>query len=162
TPPTPTRRTPRTPAPTPTPSPTRRPGSSPAPASRAAGRGGDPPGPAARRGRSYHEPVQIHVVGYEHPDVAELTAPVQQEEVQRCGSGAATPWDGAGFAPPGGPFLGGDGAAAAVACGGGRARSAPCHGHLDGDAELKRMYVAEAARGRVHARRLLAALEDTA
>jgi GNAT superfamily N-acetyltransferase len=106
--------------------------------------------------------VQIEVVRFDHPHAVELTALVQQEYVERYGSTDATPMAGSHFDPPDGAFLLGYDDGAPVACGGWRAQSAR-QGHLrDGDAEIKRMFVAPAARGRGHARRILAALEDSA
>ena len=69
------------------------------------------------------------------------------------GMPSATPAD---FAPPRGTFLVGFDAAGSPVCAGGVKP-------LDDDAaEIKRMYVAPAARGRGHARELLRALEDAA
>jgi GNAT superfamily N-acetyltransferase len=106
--------------------------------------------------------VQIKVVRFDHPHAVQLTALVQQEYVERYGSTDITPLDDSHFDPPDGTFLIGYEDGAPVACGGWRAQSAR-HGHLrDGDAEIKRMFVAPAARGRGHARSLLAALEESA
>ena len=69
------------------------------------------------------------------------------------GMPSATPAD---FAPPAGTFLVGFDETGAAVCGGGVKRL------QDGAAEIKRMYVAPAARGRGLARQLLRALEDAA
>ena len=70
-----------------------------------------------------------------------------------AGLPTATPAD---FAPPRGAFLVGFDDDGAPVCGGGVKRLD------DGRAEIKRMYVVPAARGRGLARALLAALEDAA
>jgi GNAT superfamily N-acetyltransferase len=98
--------------------------------------------------------VRIEQVGYDHPDAAKLIAEVQQEYVRRYGNVDGTPVDPAEFGPPKGLFLVGYDADQPVACGGWRA-----HGS---DAELKRMYVSQAARGRGFARTILAELESRA
>jgi GNAT superfamily N-acetyltransferase len=69
------------------------------------------------------------------------------------GMPSATPTD---FAPPHGTFLVGFDGDGAPVCAGGVKRLD------DGAAEIKRMYVVPAARGRGHARVLLHALEDAA
>jgi GNAT superfamily N-acetyltransferase len=98
--------------------------------------------------------VRIEQVGYDHPDAAKLIAEVQQEYVRRYGDVDGTPVDSAEFSPPGGLFLVGYDGDQPVACGGWRARGR--------DAELKRMYVSQAARGRGFARTILAELESRA
>lgn len=104
---------------------------------------------------------QYHLRGYGHPDAQLLIAQVQQEYVWRYGGPDATPTDPADFDPPTGLFVVGYLGERPVVCGGWRTRDAdpPLR---DGDAELKRMYVAPAARGRGLARALLAELERTA
>ena len=83
--------------------------------------------------------------------VAEMTALYGPIDVPSMPS--ATPAD---FAPPGGTFLVGFDGDGAPVCAGGVKR-------LDDDAaEIKRMYVVPAARGRGLARVLLGALEDAA
>jgi len=99
--------------------------------------------------------VEITVVPYDHPDAVALIAEVQQEYVVRYGEPDMTPVDPAEFAPPTGLFLVGYLDGAPVCCGGWRV-------HGDHDAELKRMYVTAAARGKGLARTILAALEQTA
>jgi GNAT superfamily N-acetyltransferase len=98
--------------------------------------------------------VRIEAVAYDHPDAVRLVGEVQQEYVIRYGGEDHGPVDPADFTPPSGLFLVGYASGAAVVCGGWRARGT--------DAEIKRMYVAPAARGRGLARRMLAELERTA
>lgn len=98
--------------------------------------------------------MQIDQVSYDHPDAALLIAEVQQEYVVRYGGTDGTPVEPVEFAPPQGMFLVGYLDAQPVACGGWRSHGA--------DAELKRMYVAAAARRGGRARTLLAELEQTA
>lgn len=98
--------------------------------------------------------MRIDVLPYDHPDAVALIAEVQQEYVVRYGGPDETPVDPAEFAPPLGLFLVGYVDDQAVACGGWRR-----HGD---QAELKRMYVTQACRGRGLARAMLAELERTA
>ncbi|WP_189131830.1 GNAT family N-acetyltransferase [Wenjunlia tyrosinilytica] len=106
--------------------------------------------------------VRIEIVRYDHPDAVALTALVQREYEERYGGGDATSMEVGQFAPPRGLFLVGYADGAAVAMGGWRAQVRSPEGYSDGDAEVKRMYVSPDARGRGHARRILAALEDSA
>lgn len=99
--------------------------------------------------------VRIDIMPYDHPDAAVLIDEVQQEYVVRYGEPDGTPVDPAEFAPPLGLFLIGYLDSAPVACGGWRVRGRR-------EAELKRMYVTPAARGRGLARAILAELERTA
>jgi GNAT superfamily N-acetyltransferase len=101
-----------------------------------------------------NELVRIDAVAYDHPDAAERIAEVQQEYTKRYGSHDSSPVDPAEFSPPGGLFLVGYLVGEPVACGGWRAAGT--------DAEVKRMYVAEAARRTGLARAVLAELERTA
>ncbi|MGA2826242.1 MAG: GNAT family N-acetyltransferase [Streptosporangiaceae bacterium] len=101
--------------------------------------------------------MRIEAVAYDHPDAARLIGEVQQEYVIRYGGVDDSPVDPAEFTPPSGLFLVGYDGDAAVVCGGWRA----C-GPGDTDAEIRRMYVVPAARGRGLARRMLAELERTA
>ena len=110
----------------------------------------------------YDAPVQIRTVRYRHPDAALLTDRVQREYAERYGSADATAMREEDFDPPGGRFLVGYTAGVPVVSGGWRARDASEEGFLDGDAELKRMYVVPQARGRGWARAILAALEADA
>lgn len=92
---------------------------------------------------------------YDDPDVTRMVAEVQQEYVRLYGGPDAAAVDPAEFAPPSGMFLVGLLDRAPAAMGGWR--------RLDGErAEIKRMYVAVAARRRGLSRRMLAALEETA
>ena len=114
----------------------------------------------------------------DHPDAALLVAAVQREYVLRYGGDDATPVDPVEFAPPHGHFVVGYAAGEPVACGGWRAGSGTVPGPRlgapfgaatpqadvlrDGDAEVKRMFVVAAHRGRGHARAVLAELERSA
>ncbi len=98
--------------------------------------------------------MRIKQVGYGDPDASKLISEVQQEYVVRYGGPDGTPIDPAEFTPPSGLFLVGYLDGVPVACGGWRSHGA--------DAEIKRMYVAPAARHRGLARQLLAELEFTA
>ena len=98
---------------------------------------------------------EIQPRSYADPDVARMIAEVQAEYVRRYGGpdGAAVEQDE--FDPPAGLFLVGLLDGVPVATGGWRTLA-------DGSAEIKRMYVARAARRRGLARRMLAELERTA
>lgn len=105
--------------------------------------------------------MQLLTRAYDHPDARHLIGQVQQEYVSRYGGEDVTPTDGTEFAAPRGTFVVGYLGTAAVACGGWRAHE-PGPEFADGDAELKRMYVVPAMRGRGLARALLAELERRA
>lgn len=98
--------------------------------------------------------LRIAAEAYDGPAGVALLPRVQQEYVVRYGGPDETPIDPAEFAGPG-RFLVGYFDDVPVGCGGIRLRAA-------GEAEIKRMYVAPAVRGRGFARALLAALEDAA
>jgi len=83
--------------------------------------------------------------------VAEMTT--LYGPIDAPGMPSAKPAD---FAPPHGTFIVGFDGDGSPMCGGGVKRLG------DGAAEIKRMYVVPAARGRGHARALLRALEDAA
>jgi GNAT superfamily N-acetyltransferase len=108
--------------------------------------------------------MHIRQVPFDHPDAVKLNDQVQAEYHVRYGDGGdATPLAPEDFKPPNGIFLiAYDETDAPVATGGWRARDTNGAGNLDGDAEVKRMYVVDAARGRGLARRILTALEDDA
>ena len=98
--------------------------------------------------------MEIRVEPYDSPAAQALIAEVQQEYVRRYGGGDTTPVDPAEFVAPNGAFLVGYVDGVPLACGGWRVNG--------GDAEIKRMYVAPAGRGRGLARRILAGLEASA
>ncbi|MFF7330861.1 GNAT family N-acetyltransferase [Streptomyces sp. NPDC090306] len=108
--------------------------------------------------------MNIRRVPFDHPDAVKLNDQVQAEYHRRYGDGGdATYLDPAMFLPPTGLYLiAYDEADAPVATGGWRLQDKNDEGYSDGDAELKRMYVIEEARGRGIARRVLAALEEDA
>jgi GNAT superfamily N-acetyltransferase len=106
--------------------------------------------------------MQIRTVRYDHPDAAKLNDQVQLEYVERYGDGDFTPLDPAEFDPPHGLYLLAYDGDTPMASGGWRAQEANEAGYADGDAEIKRMYVVREARGQGLARRILAALEDSA
>nr|WSY54249.1 GNAT family N-acetyltransferase [Streptomyces sp. NBC_00886] len=108
--------------------------------------------------------MNIRPVPFAHPDAVKLNDLVQAEYHDRYGDGGdATTLDPSDFTPPAGLYLiAYDDNDDPVATGGWRAQDANGEGNEDGDAELKRMYVVEQARGRGLARRMLAALEENA
>ncbi|MFI8189802.1 GNAT family N-acetyltransferase [Streptomyces sp. NPDC085946] len=108
--------------------------------------------------------MTIRQVPFDHPDAVKLNDEVQAEYHVRYGDGGdATPLDPSDFKPPNGLYLlAYDVNGVPVASGGWRAQDANDEGNLDGDAELKRMFVVESMRGRGLARRILAALEEDA
>jgi GNAT superfamily N-acetyltransferase len=106
--------------------------------------------------------MQIRAVRYDHPDAMKLNDLVQLEYAERYGDGDITPMDPAQFDPPHGLYLVAYDGTEPVASGGWRAQNAGGEGYADGDAEIKRMYVVPEARGNGLARRILAALEDSA
>jgi GNAT superfamily N-acetyltransferase len=105
----------------------------------------------------------LRPTAFDHPDAVRLVAAVQQVYRERYGDEDLTPIDPLEFAAPHGHFVVGYADGAPVACGGWRARDGASDPDLrDGDAEIKRMYVAATHRGRGYARAVLAALEGTA
>ncbi|HEX4248099.1 MAG TPA: GNAT family N-acetyltransferase, partial [Pseudonocardia sp.] len=115
--------------------------------------------------------MELRTVGYGHPDAVAMVAAVQEVYLLRYGGYDSTPVDAAEFAAPAGLFVIGYLGGGPVVCGGWRMRTEPedvpgAEPEADavgvGDAELKRMYVVDAARGRGFARGLLAELERTA
>jgi GNAT superfamily N-acetyltransferase len=107
--------------------------------------------------------MRIIPVRYDHPDAVKLNDMVQLEYVELYGDGDVTLLDPSEFESPHGLYLVAyDAAGTPVATGGWRAMDASPLGHLDGDAEVKRMYVVPEARGNGLARRILAALETSA
>ncbi|TVT21798.1 GNAT family N-acetyltransferase [Amycolatopsis acidiphila] len=103
--------------------------------------------------------MELRVTPYDHPDAVKLVDGVQQEYVVRYGDQDLTPVDPAEFALPHGLFLVGYDDGVPVACGGWRAHP---DGLGPGEAEIKRMFVVESARGKGFARVILAELERTA
>ncbi|MFE2757096.1 GNAT family N-acetyltransferase [Actinosynnema sp. NPDC059335] len=106
--------------------------------------------------------MELCTLAYDHPDSVKLIADIQQVYVDRYGEADVTPVDPAEFAPPLGHFVVGYLDGVPVACGGWRAHDVAEHPLRPGDAEIKRMYVAESVRGRGLARRVLASLEEAA
>jgi GNAT superfamily N-acetyltransferase len=107
--------------------------------------------------------LELRPTSFDHPDSHRLIAEIQQVYVERYGGEDATEVDPREFDAPDGFFVVGYADGEPVACGGWRARHAREGGPLrDGDAEVKRMYVAAAHRGKGYARAVLAELERTA
>lgn len=99
-------------------------------------------------------PFEIQPRSYDDPAVQRMVTDVQAMYVERYGGPDAAAVDAAEFAPPAGRFFVGLLDGVPVAMGGWRVLP-------DGRAEIKRMYVAAAARRRGLARQLLAELERT-
>ena len=115
--------------------------------------------PAAAR--SAEPGWEIRQVGYRHPDADLLNEAVQEEYVVRYGGRDETPLDPLMFEPPAGSFFVGYLDGVPVATGAWRRSHVLALG-ATATAEVKRMYVAPAGRGRGLARRMLAHLEATA
>lgn len=115
--------------------------------------------------------LDLRPTPFDHPDSVRLVTEVQAFYRERYGDEDVTPMDQAEFAGPQGFFVVGYVDGVAAACGGWRARDAGDGAALgdgvadplrDGDAEIKRMYVATAHRGHGYARAVLAELERAA
>jgi len=106
-------------------------------------------------------PLSIERVGYGHPDALRLIDEVQAEYVVRYGGPDETPLDPLMFEPPAGSFFVGYAEGRPVATGAWRRTDVTALG-TGATAEIKRMYVAPAARGRGLARLMLAHLEQSA
>ncbi|KOG33530.1 GNAT family N-acetyltransferase [Streptomyces resistomycificus] len=108
--------------------------------------------------------MHIRRVSFDHPDAVKLNDEVQAEYHRRYGDGGdATTLAPEDFRPPNGVYLiAYDENDVPVATGGWRAQDTNDEGNLDGDAEIKRMFVVETMRGRGLARRILSALEEDA
>jgi ribosomal protein S18 acetylase RimI-like enzyme len=105
---------------------------------------------------------QVVLVPITHPDAAALVEEVQQEYVVRYGGRDETPLEPAYFDPPDGAFFVGYLDGRPVATGAWRRRRDVAVDGTTATAEIKRMYVGPAARGRGLARAMLAHLESTA
>jgi ribosomal protein S18 acetylase RimI-like enzyme len=106
--------------------------------------------------------LRIERLPITHPDAARLVEEVQEEYVVRYGGRDDTPLDPSMFEAPRGAFFVGYLDNEPVATGAWRLRDdVPALGSTR-TAEIKRMYVAEAARRTGMARRILAHLEATA
>ena len=99
--------------------------------------------------------VSLEQLPYDHPVVQALVDDVQAEYVVRYGGPDATPVDPAEFAPPDGAFLVARLDGEPVGCIGLRRHDAD-------RAEVKRMFVRQAFRGRGLARLLMRASEEEA
>jgi ribosomal protein S18 acetylase RimI-like enzyme len=107
--------------------------------------------------------VDLRPTAFDHADSVRLIGELQAIYVGLYGDGDDTPVDPAEFAAPAGYFVLGYLDGVAVASGGWRARESGDDPQLrPGDAEIKRMYVVPAARGRGFARAVLAELERAA
>jgi GNAT superfamily N-acetyltransferase len=105
--------------------------------------------------------VECRTRALDHPDARQLIAALQQEYVRRYGGDDATPIDVREFVVPRGTFIVGYLDGTAMACGGWRAHD-PGPEFSAGDAEVKRMYVVQEARGLGLSRVLLMELERRA
>ncbi|MEU6150581.1 GNAT family N-acetyltransferase [Actinosynnema sp. NPDC047251] len=106
--------------------------------------------------------MELFTRAYDHPDSVKLIAELQQVFVVRYGGEDHTPVDPAQFAAPLGHFVVGYLDDAPVACGGWRAHDEARDSLRPGDAEIKRMYTTDSARGRGLSRVVLAGLESSA
>ena len=106
--------------------------------------------------------LRLERVGFGHPDAMRLIAEVQLEYVARYGGEDETPLDPVMFDPPRGSFFVGYLGTEPVASGAWRRRDDVEALGTRATAEIKRMYVASAHRGRGLARAVLAHLETTA
>ena len=117
--------------------------------------------PVTAVGRDSSDLVLVRVP-FGHPHALRLIDEVQQEYVGRYGGMDETPLEHAMFDPPRGSFFVGYLGEVPVASGAWRMRDDVAALGSTRTAEVKRMYVAPAARGRGLARALLAHLEATA
>lgn len=106
--------------------------------------------------------MDIELLPIEHPDAARLVEEVQAEYVVRYGSRDETPLQPGYFEPPSGAFFVGYLDGEPVATGAWRRREDVNALGSTLAAEIKRMYVVPAGRGRGLARAMLAHLEATA
>ena len=99
--------------------------------------------------------IEIREARFDEPEVRTLVSAALADLSQRYGgSGDDTPVAPEDFAPPRGRFFVASEGEVLIGCAGWR-RHGP-------DAELKRMYTAQSARGRGVGRRLLATIEESA
>ena len=105
--------------------------------------------------------LRIVPTGWDHPDARALRAAANQFYVTIYGAPDETPLHADEFAAPGGGFLVGYLGDEPVGTAGWRFSAAQVAGARR-PAEIKRMFVADAVRGRGLARRLLRAIEDDA
>lgn len=106
--------------------------------------------------------LDLRQVRFTDPDAVVMIDQVQAEYVVRYGSPDETPLDATMFDPPAGAFFVGYRESTPVAMGGWRLRSDATGFGRSRPAEIKRMYVAPAARRGGLARAVLAHLEGTA
>lgn len=106
--------------------------------------------------------LRLERVGFGHPDALRLIEEVQLEYVERYGGRDDTPLDPVMFEPPDGSFFLARLDGQAVGTGAWRRRTDVPQFAGEATAEIKRMYVVPAARGKGVARLLLAHLEETA
>lgn len=106
--------------------------------------------------------LDLRHVSYDSAEAQVLTAQVQGFYVEIYGGPDSTPFTAEDFAPPRGGFLIGYSDDRPVAMGGWRFAPYAAPAGARRAAEIKRMYVSDAARGRGFAKTLLSALEDDA
>jgi GNAT superfamily N-acetyltransferase len=119
-------------------------------------------GAASRLPEPHDTGLRLERVGFGHPDALLLIEEVQQEYVARYGGRDDTPLDPLMFEPPAGSFYVGYLDDVPIASGAWRRRGDVEVFGTTETAEVKRMYVAPAGRGRGLARAVLAHLERTA
>ena len=106
--------------------------------------------------------LQFRDVPYDHPVSAALTAELQAYYVTVYGGPDSTPMSPEEFEPPNGRFIVGFEEGTPVGMGGWRLVRGDGAGHARTSAEIKRMFVVPAARGRGFARQLLDHLQESA
>jgi GNAT superfamily N-acetyltransferase len=123
-----------------------------------------PPNPLVIQDSDVDTTCRIRRTSFDDPLVQRLVAEIQQEFVVRYGGPDRTPVSPSHFAPPHGAFLLALSGEPEEPVGMGGWRFRPDVAPLGGStaAEVKRMYVVPAARGRGWARLLLGALESSA
>lgn len=109
-----------------------------------------------------HVPLRLVAASLRDRDAQLLVDEVQAEYVERYGAPDEAPLDERELDPPGGAFFLGFAGDVPVAMGGWKSRSGVHPWGLTRVAEIKRMYVAPAARRRGYARRVLTHVEETA